>query len=117
MQCKVIALLVWFKGIGLLVHNYFQFFAPNNNQEYYINIILILYILVWFEGIGLLVPNYFQFFSPNTHCALVIALSEKQNKYHYGYREWGTHARVFPQTLAHGNSKNEIKIKKRTKKV
>ena len=24
------------------------------------------------------------------------------------YRKWGTHARVFSQTLAHGNSKNEI---------
>ena len=27
----------------------------------------------------------------------------------YGYRTWGTHARVFSETLAHGNSKNEIR--------
>ena len=27
----------------------------------------------------------------------------------YGYRKLGTHARVFSQTLAHGNSKNEIR--------
>ena len=26
----------------------------------------------------------------------------------YGHRKWGTHARVFSQTLVHGNSKNEI---------
>ena len=26
----------------------------------------------------------------------------------HGYRKWVTHARVFSQTLAHGNSKNEI---------
>ena len=26
----------------------------------------------------------------------------------YGYRKCGTHARVFSQTLAHGNSNNEI---------
>ena len=29
-----------------------------------------------------------------------------------GYRKLGTHARVFPQTLAHGNSKSEIRQKK-----
>ena len=27
----------------------------------------------------------------------------------YGYRKWGTRAQVFSQTLAHGNSKNEIR--------
>ena len=27
----------------------------------------------------------------------------------YGYRKQGTHARVFSQTLTHGNSKNEIR--------
>ena len=27
----------------------------------------------------------------------------------YGYRKWGTHARVLKQTLAHGNSKPEIR--------
>ena len=27
----------------------------------------------------------------------------------YGYRKWGTHARVFSQTPAHGNSKIEIR--------
>ena len=27
----------------------------------------------------------------------------------YGYRKRGTHARVFSQTLAHGNRKNEIR--------
>ena len=35
-------------------------------------------------------------------------LVKKASTIQYGYRKWGTHARVFPQTLAHGNRKNEI---------
>ena len=46
-------------------------------------------------------------------CAGVVALSEKASTIQYGYRKWGTHARVFSQTLAHGNSKNEIRQRKR----
>ena len=42
-------------------------------------------------------------------CARVVALSEKASTIQYGYRKWGTHARVFSQILAHGNSKNEIR--------
>ena len=43
----------------------------------------------------------------NTRCALVVAMTEHtiQN----GYRKCRTHARVLLQTLAHGNSKNEIR--------
>ena len=52
----------------------------------------------------------FYFLAPNSKCALAIALSEK-NKYHttiqYDDSKWVTHARVFSQTLAHGNNKNE----------
>ena len=36
-------------------------------------------------------------------------LAKKDGTIQYGYRTWGTHARVFTQTLAHGNSKNEIR--------
>ena len=34
---------------------------------------------------------------------------KKEGTIQYGYRTWGTHARVFSQTLTHGNSKNEIR--------
>ena len=45
-----------------------------------------------------------------TSCADVVAPSEKKGStIQYGYRNWGTHARVFSKTLAHGNSKNEIR--------
>ena len=47
--------------------------------------------------------QYFYFFTPNSKCALVVTLSEKR-KYH-GYRKWRTHARVFAQSLAHGNAR------------
>ena len=36
-------------------------------------------------------------------------LAKKEGTIQYGHRTWGTHARVFSQTLAHGNSKNEIR--------
>ena len=32
------------------------------------------------------------------------------------YRKWRTRARVFSQTLAHGNSKNEIKQRNRRRR-
>ena len=32
---------------------------------------------------------------------------KKQGTIQYGYKKWGTRARVFSQTLAHGNSTNE----------
>ena len=35
--------------------------------------------------------------------------AKKASSIHYGYRIRGTHARVFSQTLVHGNSKNEIR--------
>ena len=34
---------------------------------------------------------------------------EKGSTIHYGYRTWGTHARVFSQTLTHRYSKNKIR--------
>ena len=34
---------------------------------------------------------------------------KKGSTIQYGYRKLGTHARVFSKTLAHGNSKNEIR--------
>ena len=34
---------------------------------------------------------------------------KKEGTIQYGYRKWGTRARVFFQTLAHENSKNEIR--------
>ena len=34
-------------------------------------------------------------------------LEKKEDTIQYGYRKWGTHARVFSKTLVHGNSKNE----------
>ena len=62
--------------------------------------------------------NYFWFFTPNTHCALVIALSEKKaSTIQYGYRKCVTHARVFSQALVHGNSKNEIRQRNKKKEI
>ena len=57
----------------------------------------------------LLVLKYSLFFAPNTHCALVVALSEKTCTIQYVYRKCGTHALVFSQAFAHGNIKNEIR--------
>ena len=53
--------------------------------------------------------KYFYFFAPNTHCALVVALSEKTSTIQYGNRKCVPRARVFSQTLPHGNSKNEVR--------
>ena len=53
--------------------------------------------------------KYFKLFAPNTHCALVVALSGKSGTIQYGYKIGATRARVFFQTLACGNSKNEDK--------
>ena len=54
--------------------------------------------------------NDFFFSGPNTHCALVVGLAEKSRlEKQYGYRKWGTHARVFSQTLANWNSNNKIR--------
>ena len=38
---------------------------------------------------------------------------KKMNCIQYGYKKWGTRARVFSQTLAHGNGKNEIRKRNR----
>ena len=73
-------------GSALLVLNYFEFFA---------------------------VLNYFEFFAPNTHCALVVALSEKK-KVPFSMAI-GNEARVFSQTIAHWNNKNEIRRKNKKK--
>ena len=44
----------------------------------------------------------------NVSCAHIVELSErKASTIQYGYKKCGTHARVFSQTLKHGNSKNE----------
>ena len=40
-------------------------------------------------------------------------LAKKEGTIQYGYRTWGTHARVSSQTLAHGNSKDEIRQRNR----
>ena len=40
-------------------------------------------------------------------------LAKKEGTIQNGYRTWGTHARVFSQILAHGNSKNEIRQRDR----
>ena len=55
---------------------------------YFSNIIIIIIImsmksfreksLAEFRGSGLLMLNFLQFFATNTHCALVVALSEKK---------------------------------------
>ena len=62
--------------------------------------------------------NYFWFSTSNTHCAPVIARSEKKaSTIQNGYRKCGTHARVFSQTLVYGNSKNEIRQRNKKKKI
>ena len=43
-------------------------------------------------------------------------LGKKEGTIQYGYRTWGTHARVFSQTLAHGNSKNDNETDEDTQK-
>ena len=40
-------------------------------------------------------------------------LAKMEGTIQYGWRTWGTHARVFSQTFAHGNSKNEIRQRDR----
>ena len=43
------------------------------------------------------------------HVYILLHQREKRGStIQYGYRKQGTHARVFSQTLTHGNSKNEI---------
>ena len=58
--------------------------------------------------------KYFYFFAPNSKDALVILLSIGST-IENGYRNCGTHAQVFSQTLAQGNSKNEITKKQKEK--
>ena len=44
------------------------------------------------------------------HVLFLLHQGEKKGStIQYGFRKWGTHARVFAQTLSHGNSKNEIR--------
>ena len=38
-------------------------------------------------------------------CTCSCTVGKKASTVQYGYRKWGTHARVFSQTLAHGDSK------------
>ena len=41
------------------------------------------------------------------HVYILLHQTEKRGStIHYGYRKWGTHARVFSQTLTHRNGKN-----------
>ena len=42
-----------------------------------------------------------------------LASRKEEGTIQYGYKTWGTHARVFSQTLAHGNSTNEIRQRDR----
>ena len=42
-------------------------------------------------------------------CLNWVFILGKENSIKYGYRKCGTHARVFSRTLAHGNSKIEIR--------
>ena len=41
--------------------------------------------------------------------ARTISTGEKEGTIQHGWIKWGTHARVFSETLAHGNIKNEIR--------
>ena len=48
------------------------------------------------------------------HVYILLHQREKRGStIQYGYRKWGTHARVFSQTLALGNSENEIRQRNR----
>ena len=40
----------------------------------------------------------------------IFRLTKRESTLQNGYRKCGTHARVFSQTLAHGNSKNDTDI-------
>ena len=40
---------------------------------------------------------------------------KRTSSIHYDYRKWGTHARLFSQTLSHGNSKLNKTIKQKNK--
>ena len=40
-------------------------------------------------------------------------LAKNERTIQHGYGTWGTHARVFSQTLVHGNSNNEIRQRNR----
>ena len=52
--------------------------------------------------------NYLRFFADNTKCALVVAMLEKIKYHSVWLQEVWNHANMFSQTLADGNSKNEI---------
>ena len=45
-------------------------------------------------------------------CTYNYTIEKKTSTTQYGYRKLGTHSRVFSQILEHGNSKNEIRLKK-----
>ena len=45
--------------------------------------------------------------------ARTFRLARKAITIQYGYRKCGTHARVFSQTLEHGDSKNDIRQRKK----
>ena len=48
------------------------------------------------------------------HVYILLHQREKRGStIQYGYSKWGTHARVFFQTLVHGNSRNEIRQRDR----
>ena len=44
------------------------------------------------------------------------SFAKKESTIQNGYRTWGTHARMFSQTLAHGSSKNEIRYRNRRRR-
>ena len=54
------------------------------------------------DGIVIMVSIWQETLRPFQSCRF----AKKEGSIQYGYRKWGTNARVFSQTLAHGNSKN-----------
>ena len=78
------------------------------------------------KGILLLIINYMYFFIiiviksllnliliDEASADRLFRLEKKEGTIQYIYRTWGTHARVFSLTLAHENSKNEIRQRNR----
>ena len=75
-------------------------------------VMIYYYFIIWHHRLvsysrtsGLLERQYSTFAQNTLMCMCSCTVSIIQ----CGYRKWGTHARVFSQTLAYGNSKNEIR--------
>ena len=74
-----------------------------------------------FRGVGLLACKCFYYFDPNkdVHLSLQVSPIKKTSVIQHDYKKCGTQARVFSKTLtlAHGNSKNEIRQRNRRKSL